>query len=324
MNPWLKLALYLSALLVTARVLGLTPSVPDDEHVAGEQQTCEVLFVGPSYVKAQVLPELIDEETRRLGRPLRTCKFGRTSLSGYEQKWDLRRLLSQPWPRLKLVVVDVTLGDNSEIREENRWKPRVLRWHDWRQLTWFFERTSFDFESLAPVMQALDHTEHFVARTLRVSQGAFFLHDQGTPPAADGTTTWQKWRRQESKLSATAKEKRHRKKLDKLLTRKFERGKGASRTGWALELLDELRSLGYAGHVLIAPVWYPVRVRRQDISAVNSVVYDFNDPITYPSLYTQAARGRTHHVSAKGRKIYSKLLAHELVRFFERKEGEGK
>lgn len=313
----LAVAGFVSAVLA---LHAFAPDVRDDEgEFQQKKDYCEVLFIGPSYVRSQVFPAVIDAQADRLGKRLRSCKFARTAMYGYEQKWELERLLSEEWPKLRLIVFDVTSGDKTTVKRENLFNPRVIQWHDVGQLSWFAERAEQREDHADVFLETVEHLEHFTARVLRLGQGAVHLQQAGETDEERLEALLRRGRNP-PKITTHARieNRRHIKRAikKKQLVRK-RKPPEKDLTAWALELRALVRSYGYEGHALLAPIWGPRLVRAESVNGEDPlVVYDFNDPEKYPELYRIEARGWGSHLNESGSYEYSKLLAKSVVKHF--------
>jgi hypothetical protein len=101
----------------------------EDRHrLSQSRATCQVLLLGPSYAN-MVSPNDFDAEARRIGLDKRLCKLGRPGMAGFELKREIDFALGQDWPKLELLLVDITLGESAMFPEDNWFKSRAVEWH---------------------------------------------------------------------------------------------------------------------------------------------------------------------------------------------------
>jgi len=296
-------------LALTALLVGQLVSPPPDTQLVSlrvQARECEVLFVGPSYVQSQVLTDVVDAEARLLGYPLRTCKFAKTHLKGFEQYHSLRILMSQPWPKLKLVVYDVTLGADSGYVVENRFKPRVIRFHLPEIFQWYFRFWSEQKAQRGHPRQLLDHGLHVLARSLHVGVGAELLSAQSV------TVSPKSKRKKGPKLMAEADIRRRLKRLLSMKERAKKTKLPPARRDFIRYEYDLIREHGFAAEAISAPVW-SLRSLDTTLGQDGPRFSNFADPDKYPSLYTRYAHKRDDHLTKKGSQEYSRLLARHLV-----------
>ena len=309
-----------TGLLVGVVLLGGLAPPPDDPWYAAAdalRPDCEVMFIGPSYVNSQVFPDVVDAEAREHNVEFKSCKLSRTAMKGYEIKRELSLVLSKSWPKLKLVVIDVTLGADNRFSEKNDYTSRILRWHTWDFGPWYLNHIwgerfkgnpKFDL-----VRRLVRHSSHLVVNQLHVGHGAerlAALHD------VPERVPWG------YKPPTTKKEKQKRKRLNKkrvrtLLERRElpqEPGEQADRGRWFRELRDEVRLHHVEADALIAPVWRSNYVSPGFFPEADPpVVHAFNDPATYPRLYRHDAHTGSEHLSPLGSHQYSLLLGQALA-----------
>lgn len=311
------------ALLGFLLVLVLLPKVPGPleqraDPLIAERADCSVLFIGPSYVAAQFEPPAFNREAERIGIDLRACKFGAQALRGYELRMWLDRLLSHDWPRLRLVVIDITLGDEVGFNSENWLKPRVIEWHTLETLPWLLryyeERERLPLPKKVPELWA--HAKHVGAHYLRLGEGVEGLgfvrivdglrpkpsaRPQRASPISDG--------RNRERLRGNA----YRRHLESLRAKRAKPRGG--RSDWPLELRELVRAHGREAYFLIAPVLYNPRTPKRALGGEDPlVVLDFDQPDRFPELYQEDVRGNTSHLRGEGPDLYSAALAREIKR----------
>ncbi len=283
--------------------------------------SCNVLFVGPSYVRDGVFPHVFDREAKRLGSQLRACKYALSSLKGYEVRHDLEVLLREPWPKLELVVIDITLGADASFEKDNWYKARVVEWHTLGSVPWLygFYRAQ-GLRGLALARTLAPHYAHVALNYLGVGRGVALLERASL---LDRRRETQRHVRRDYEVR-TPSVRATRKlrgpdypgQVQALLDAKLEAQNHhdeASDT-WARELERVVRDHGYDVAFLLAPVL----TFRQPPQALRAgarplTILDFDDPHAYPKLYESDRRGYTSHLNELGADDYSRLLAREIV-----------
>ena len=314
---------FVAALLGLALGLALIDAIAPDSterlyrEVEQMRADCEVLFVGPSYVNGQVYPDVVDQAAREAGVSLSSCKFARMHLKGFEMKRELEAILKNPWSKLRLVVFDVTLGPDTGFKPENRFKPRVLRWHTWDLLPWYLEhlegqRTGKD----SPYLRLWDHVQHVVVNALLVGRGAERLAELSDPATPDGgskTPGLERDRPDQTKQLRRRNEKRVAKLLDRR-RRRVTSTPDTAMAAWVLELRSVVRAHGAEGDGLIAPVWSPSLVAKGAFPPADApVVHAFDNPRKYPTLYELGMHKADEHLTDEGSREYSRLLGQTLA-----------
>lgn len=296
---------------------------------------CQVLFVGPSYVKAQVLPDVFDAEAKRIGLPLRSCKFGATGLRSYELVREMSVLLERAWPALELVVFDVTLGARPDFEPQNWFKPRMIQWHTFGSLPFLYRRyRELDLSLEKQLSAARLHGAHVASRYLHLGEGLLWVEEaepiermraalEGRVPRVDSErkrleATWQRY----AKRTLTSKRyvvtrtqrRKHFERVAALSKAKRESPR-YQRDLYPRELRVRARTHGLEAYFLVAPLYraaYGPATRKGDADPL--VVMDFCDPERFPEVYAPETRARTNHLNREGATHYSKLLAREILR----------
>jgi hypothetical protein len=158
----------------------LRPLVPYPEMAAGRMEEIErrrqelnVLFIGPSYVGAQIDTDVFDRKMKELGHEVRSAKFAMGALRSYELRFWLNRLLEMDFPGLKWVVIDITLSNSPRVASRNRLKGRMIYWHDWSAVRWLYDYYEGN-KKLAREKKrdaAAGHLAHLGAHYFNVGQG---------------------------------------------------------------------------------------------------------------------------------------------------------
>ncbi len=318
------------------RSLGPVPTLFTLElaRVAAERERCQVLFVGPSYVAAQIDPSEFDAEAARLGRRVHSCKFGGTGLRGPELQVHLERLLALGWPRLALVVIDVTLGPAPRLDKGNWYQPRIIQWHTVASMRWIADYYRKRAKAVPGELIAA-HLKHVAANYLNLGNGlekASLLALSQRARAAFGLPAelpvsrvvrdyerHQRRRVRAKKAQARAYLKKtspakHERRVTKLIAQKQRVRASDERTDsdFPLVLRALVRAHGHEAIFILAPVWRALPAK-QRAGVEPIVLLDFNDPAAFPELYEPRNRGRNHHLSWYGALAYSRQLARELA-----------
>jgi len=321
---------YLLALVATAALLYRVRPDDDDFKAAFAQASrCNVLIVGPSYIKVGLRPEVFDAEAKALGHPLHVCSLARSALRGYEVIHDLEHLLERPWPKLRFVAVDVSLRPGNLAFERDNWfTPRLVQWHTWDALTWvyrYYREAKFDRKEVAPLEVA--HLEHTAMNYLGIGRIGRLLTRARFTERLTGADQGQEAPKEVARIGRKAKlvkpsEEQHDAAVRRLIQFKAKGRKkkdSAADDDWPRQLEPIIRAAGFQPVFLYSPVYSPVMPPRLKRRGKRPLVFlDFDDPERYPTLYTYDVRGHTAHVNDKGAVLYSELLAREFVRLDSR------
>ncbi|MCP4606581.1 MAG: hypothetical protein GY847_39745 [Proteobacteria bacterium] len=161
--------------LVPQRISEMTK---EERRALEAREYCEIMFLGPSYVASQISTAILDEEAARIGLNMRSCKFARKGLRGYEMRRHIQRLMKHEWPKLKLLVIDTTLGQKIGFKEGNWFKPRMLEWHTWSAVPWLVDYYKRDKRSwLEKFPEVWSHFKHLVGNYMLVGRGCEVLDE---------------------------------------------------------------------------------------------------------------------------------------------------
>jgi len=330
LRPLKCLLSFLAGLFAVAAIL--FPLLPGDEGAPFDEAfrlatQCELLFVGPSYVKFGIVPEAFEEESKRLGHPHRICKYAREGLRGYELRHDLELVMKHPFPRLEAVVIDITLPRKDiGFRPENWFTQRVVRWHTWGAMAWLkghYSENGDSWQKEAP--RLLAHVEHLAMNYLGIGRGGALLMEARALEALFFGPA-----RKRSKLSVAAEQAElprsqrepnvpeYQRVRDELAAQKSGMRKqgelGDDR--WPRELEAIVREAGHEPIFLYSPVLThkpPPRLERPGQRPL--VFLDFEDPLRFPELYEYSARAKGSHLGVRGSVLFSRGLARELARW---------
>jgi len=305
---------------------GLYTSVPRDSQAFDATlrsvRSCNVLFVGPSYVRDGVKPQVFEREAKQLGSELRACKYGLSSLKGYELRRDLEVLLRAPWQKLELVVIDITLGTGLSFEEDNWFKARVVDWHTKDSLPWlyaFYRQEGLRGLGLARTLAP--HFAHVALNYLGVGRGVSLLERASLLDRYRSTPRHVRQDYEPRTPSVRATRKLHGPEypgqVQALLAAKLQARDEHDEISdaWARDLERVVRDHGYEVAFLLAPVLrlkLPPQATRAGAPPLS--ILDFDDPQEYPELYASDRRGYTNHLNDLGAADYSRLLAREIVR----------
>jgi hypothetical protein len=279
---------------------------PELEEVLAKRATCQVLIVGPSYVASGIREKTFDKEARRIGLNLESCKYAEVGLRAYELKHALELLLSEPWPKLEHVIIDITLGDKIGFREQNWYKPRVVDWHTWEGLEWLYGRYKRQPGGVRAQQATLvTHVKHLVLNYLGVGRGALLL-ERVFPSVTLA--------RERDRMNQTYGPGYEQRLLRATAAKTRARAAGRmTPNAWARELSALAKSHGQTGVIfLFSPILEPIPPLEGGPKGAELVVFDFQDPTRYPALYVERARAHTSHLNGYGATIYSQLLAQRL------------
>lgn len=337
-SPRLSIAFsgFLLASILTSMAIGHLADVPemgtlDDKlrYFAAHQDDYDLVFVGSSRLHRGVVPPLFDAEMAAHGHALRSFNFGTLGMQSHEASALVRRLLVNRPARLRFLVIEPGEFD-PELPKENRFKKRVIFWHD-RQETLAVWRTTLARQEL-PWTQRTDlvltHGLHFAARTLALDRGFDLLRRIAPPPEPPSklaelvryqgflpyTATSYQYS-DERKTFLADLEGFRQKVAARVVDRQREK---APRAGLAQAIAAQRAELEAAG---ITPI-YVIPATLHDQGGIHTLhrsgvlprFLAFDDPSQYPQLYDENLRFDPEHLSPEGAELFTRLLAERLAR----------
>lgn len=295
----------------------------------------EVVFFGSSRVFRGVVPAELDAEMARLGVPVRSFNFGIDGMSGHETCALVRRVLAL-WPaRLRWVVVELD-GWSVDLRPENRFKARIVFWHD-REETLSALRTVARTEA-APRRRldlASDHLLHMAARSAAAGRGRDLVREvrarfgggaaarrraeaelaqnhgfEPFSPSAYGTPSTHPFRRRFLELLPA-----YRVAVARLPeANRAEVGLDGHAVEAVAEQAAAIRRAGARAVHLLTPTARPTPgLYRLAAAGHVPLLLAFNDPQAYPGLFTEEHRFDAEHLTTEGARRFSRLLARRLA-----------
>ncbi len=323
--------------VLTSALVGSRMPEPDLGQVSAKlawyephREDYDVVFFGSSRIYRGIVPAVFDREMARRGHPVRSFNFGVAGMGGHETSALIRRVLRDPPRRLRWVVVELTDWDAS-LRPENRFKPRMVAWHDLPE-TVSAVRTVWDGDEPAAARLGLigSHLLHLAARTTAAGRGRALLGTlrSGDPPrgrrrddlgeagfapfsqAAYATPSAHPFRRRF--LTMLPEYRTAVRRLDDA-----NRAPASPDPAAAEALAEQVALIRRAGATpihLITPTARPTPALYR-LAATGRVPWllAFNDPQRYPELFTVAHRFDAEHLTTDGARLFSIALAERFA-----------
>lgn len=296
-----------------------SPSRGALEHLAARGAKYDVIVFGPSFVQMHFVPPVFDERMKELGHPVRSFGFGMSGLRGGELDYYLARVLELELPRLRYVLTDVTLDQDRPIERSNRFKRRVIYWHDPAQLAFMqriiYTRTDDPHKRNRYLWR---HAQHALLKAGNVGEGIEGLR-QGTllgkqPKLHSRAAFHMNAARGKKQLKEAARylkrnEKRFAKKAKKLAKIRANPLKKGRNSGFARDWRDRVREAGLEPYFVITPVLGSARLATAVPGDEPLRVLDFNDPTRFPELYDPSLHYDQSHFHWQGAVLFSRKLA---------------
>lgn len=327
---------FLLALILTCWTVGHLADVPemgtlDDKlrYFSEHQDDYDLVFVGSSRLHRGVVPALFDAEMAALGHPVRSFNFGTLGMQAHEASSLLRRLLANKPARLRYVVIEPGEFD-PELPAENRFKRRVIFWHD-RHETLAVWRSTLARQDLPWTRRAdllMTHGLHFVAQAMALDRGFDLIQRIAPTPVAPSKLadlvkyqgflpyTPQSYEFSDERKAFLADLASYRQQVAALgAERPREKVPAEGLTQAIAAQRAELESLGLTPiYVIPATLHAQNEFHALNRSGVMPRLLAFDDPTEYARLYDENLRFDPEHLTQEGADLFTRLLAERLAR----------
>jgi len=327
--------------VVTTAVLGRLLPPPDLGDVSDKLEWFEkhrdeydVLFFGSSRIHQGVVASLFDRELRRLGRPIRSFNFGVAGMGSHETSALVRRVLRMEPRRLRWVVVELDRW-SAAPRPENRFKRRIIAWHDPAETAAALRTVLLTRERpLDRIELSWSHLLHLGARSTGAGRGRDWLvalrrpesskrpapdysDGQGFAPfseSAYGTPSTHPFRRRFLRMIPA-----YRSAVARLAAANRAEVSLATYNVQAVEeQVGMIRRAAAEPVYLITPTARPTpELYRLAADGEAPRMLAFNDPERYPELFAVENRFDAEHLTTAGAERFTRLLAKRFARIME-------
>ncbi|MGD2115648.1 MAG: hypothetical protein PVG07_11380 [Acidobacteriota bacterium] len=336
MRPLALATLALAGFALTSALLGRIAPYPEMGDLDDKLRWLEdhgdeydVLFAGSSRVLRGVIPEEFDAELARRGHPVRSFNLGVDGMGAHETDATLRRVLEGKPKRLRWVVVELD-GWTAALRPENRFKARVVFWHDLPETLTAVRTAALSGESPGARAELVStHLLHCAARTTAAGRGRDLVErwrsalrrlptgrpgpdlDRGAgfepfSPSAYGTPSTHPFRRRFLTMLPA-----YRRAVDRLPAANRAPVELSPPDAHAVaEQTTRIRQRGAVPVHLITPTARPTpELYRLAAEGRVPHLLAFNRPRAYPELFALEHRFDAEHLTTEGARRFSRLLA---------------
>ena len=302
---------------------------------AAHKDEFDTLFIGSSRIYFQISPAVFDRVTRENGMPTHSFNFGIGGMYLPETAYLLEQILNLKPRNLRWVFIEY---DELQTKwsAENQTSRRALYWADWKRVSlllrkltdagtaplWLpnptklrdivlrqkdekntrslmtFYATQFE-RNYANVARAADVLNYFLSRDTKGRRASYL------GAASDGYVTRQ------NRMSPSQ-------------TAAYERGLAAAMgeagtrplSPYTVEAYrqcaQEIRNIGATPIFLLTPSTTQINIASESTGAPG-VVMAFNDPRTYPSLFSSSVRRDGQHLTKSGADEFTRIVAANFV-----------
>jgi hypothetical protein len=314
--------------LVCREARGLVPLVVDQvapklAFFEQHKDEFDTVFVGTSHIYRGVSPEVFDETLRQAGKESHSFNAAADAMASPESIMMVRRLVALSPRKLKTVFLELTTR-TSVSEDPERITPRNVYWQDGDALRFAVEKFLYDlgpnckspgaaWNSLAMYLRLFARNECNIGRGFEALQNlanGVKPKDLSYELGPDHDGFFPKSDPMSAEMLTMYHEKLERMKRDaapgptdpvneKLFARLF-RDLAAKRI--SLLFLAPPTPTGYGIHIQLPD---------------GAVVFAFNDPALFESLYRDDNRLDYEHLNEKGAKEFFRMLAQEFARHLE-------
>lgn len=148
------------------------------EHLAAHRADYDVVVIGSSFTRMHFVPTAFESRMRKLGHRVRAFGFGMKGLRGGELDHYIERVLELDMPKLKWLLVDVTLEQIRGVDAANYYKRRVIRWHGIDQVRMLHAAMAAERDDPWGTAQRLwPHVSHLLLNLGSVGEGIELWHN---------------------------------------------------------------------------------------------------------------------------------------------------
>jgi hypothetical protein len=317
-------------LLPPVQVPIVTPKL---EWLAEHGDDYDVLLLGTSRTFRQIIPEMLDAELAAAGYPVRSFNLGIDGMRPPEDTYVLQKALAKRTKPLRFVLVECN-AIRLVQRDEDRDTLRAVYWHDWARTVTLFRRAFLADPKKRRLSDRLrkfaeawpdfsDHAAYWMWNNSNLGRGHELLTEWLSPEPPKPLSKADIGKAKDGFVPASVPDEMNpaqRAKYDRGLQSLIERSaKGSVLDEGDLVSQDELRAkqrlIERAGSkmILIIPPFIGERFFHPKPGSGLPSAIDFSSPHKYPELYLPEHRADAGHTNPAGSKIYTRLLARELL-----------
>lgn len=311
------------------------------EKFAENKDDYNTIFIGSSRIYRHIVPSQFDKLMESRGHKIESYNFGVYAMHVPETYFLLKKILAMKPKNLEFVFIelyDVNLG----LDRENLRTNRVIYWHTWEHTLWLYDLI---LDSDRPLLRKLNllglHTVPLTYNLANVGKGDRLIRsilnsedeenttfDPGRNrifknPGLDGylsideeTDIVFKNRRQNFLANLDT----YREKVESI---DLPINGVKTLKPYQLQVIEELiqvvKDSGATPIFLITPV---LEKEAHLIAASNQgyvpILFSFNDPMKFPSLYDPELRFDIAHLKDRGAKEFTKLLSEKFSEYLDK------
>lgn len=276
----------------------------------------EVVVIGSSMTGVGFRHEHFEAQLHdEHGRTLRSYGLGMGALRGPELDFYVRRVLELPMPKLRWLLIDVTVDQDPELEEKNWFATREIEWQTPRQFALVASHVMGEEKPLEKRLTTLwPFARHFGINALNIGRGHAALEGfdrMGEPePERRQPPDWRLDRKASKAKKYRENVKAHESAVRRLIA---SRRRGSTRSN-ALPATwrDAAAERGVEVAYVVGPTTFNAAFPAEVPGKPDLRVFDFNDPREVPHLYEITYHYDTVHLTEPGAESFSRDLADAL------------
>jgi hypothetical protein len=324
-----------------------TPEIPvvssKLENFSEKKDEYNTIFIGSSRIYRHIVPSKFDNLMQSRGRNIKSYNFGVYAMHVPETYFLLKKILAMKPKSLEFVFIEL-YDINLNLARDNLRTNRVIYWHTWAHTLWLYDLI---LDSDRPLLRKLNllrlHTIPLAYNLANVGKGDRLIQSI-LNPADSENTTFDPGRNRvfqnpgldgylsiDEETDIVFKNRRQ----DFLANLDIYRQKVESipvpvdqvetLKPYQLEVIKELIQLVKDSGATPIFVITPVLEKEAHLLAANTkgdvpILFSFNDPIEYPSLYDPELRFDIAHLKDRGAQEFTKLLSEKFSEYLDREK----
>lgn len=277
----------------------------------------DVIVMGSSIINVGFRAKQFEKRMREdHGRPLGAYSFAMGRLVGAELDFYVRRILELPLPKLKWLLIDVSLDQKPSMQEKNWYSRRELEWQTPRQFSMVWSQFMAREEPLRSRLGKIwPYGRHLAMNVLAIGRALPALEgfDRRNQPTDFSLASSEDERvaiKEAKAAQYRARPAEHWAAAQRLRTK---RRPGRDRTNaLAAAWRDAAKERGVEVAFILGPTMknaaFPAKVE----GGADLRIFDYNDPSANRRLYQLEYHYDPWHLTEAGAKIFTRALADDL------------
>lgn len=310
------------------------------EKFSEKKDEYNTIFIGSSRIYRHIVPSKFDNLMKSRGHNIKSYNFGVYAMRALETYFLLKQIMAMKPKNLEFVFIEL-YDVNLSVASDNLRTNRVKYWHTWEHTLWIYDLIlDSDSDFLRKLNLLGLHTIPLSYNLANVGKGDRLIQSILNPVDEENTTldigrnrvfknpglegylsldeetdVFFKNRRQDFLANLDT----YRQKVESI---QVPVDKVETIKPYQLAVIKELMQLVKDSGATPIFILTPVLEKEPHLLAANTkgylpILFSFNDPIKYPSLYAAEYRFDTAHLTDRGAKEFTKLLSEKFSEYLE-------